>query len=325
MQQKAQGSDRTILTLVRHGETPANVEGVWHGSTDSPLTERGHEQAELVAGYLARGRADASALYASPLERTRHTAARIGDALSLEASLEEDLREYHLGDLEGVSYDVLMREHRLFERMREEPDYGPGGGESPRAVAHRFAGALRRIAAAHPGERVVVVAHGGAITLALGLLIDDDVTSWRRSMDNCAVSDLVLEPQPELLTFNECGHSLRPEQLADRVLEFVHREDWVTFAALHKKFAGDAREETEIALAGNRVVWSGLPRPLVDAILMLLDAGRLAAIPGHTSAYKKDGRLLSLPVEKAPPAEAHTTPHWFPVVLRSMETVRSES
>ncbi len=304
------------LTLVRHGETPANVDGVWHGSTDSPLTERGEAQAEQVADYLTRGREDATALYASPLSRARHTAEAIGRKLDLEVQIEDDLREFHLGDLEGVPYSVLMTEHRLFERMREDPDARPGGGESPRQVAERFAAALRRIGERHERERAIVVGHGGALTLALGLLVDDDPGTWRRVMDNCAVTELRLAPQPRLVTFNECAHTLSAEELSPRVLEYVREHDWVSFAALHKHFAGDAREPTELALPGNRVIWAGMPRALFDAVVGLVESGALSALPGHKSAYKKDGRVLSLPVEKAPPASGHEAPHWFPVLLR---------
>jgi len=114
------------------------------------------------------------------------------------------------------------------------------------------------------------------------------------------------------------------EDLETRVLRYVREHDYVTFAALHKRFAADAREETEIALPGNRVVWAGMPKPLVDAILALLESGALAAIAGHKSAYKKDGRVLALPVEKAPPTTPHAVPHWFPVLLRPMEAVLEE-
>ena len=108
------------------------------------------------------------------------------------------------------------------------------------------------------------------------------------------------------------------------VFAYVEEHDYVTFAALHKHFAGDAREETQLALPGNRVVWAGAPRALFDAVLALLEQGRLASIPGHKSAYKRDGRVLDLPVEKAPPREAHAEPHWFPVLLRTMDAVRAE-
>jgi broad specificity phosphatase PhoE len=53
---------------------------------------------------------------------------------------------------------------------------------------------------------VVVVSHGGALTLGLGLLVDNDPWAWRRVMDNCAISELSLEPEPELISFNITGH-----------------------------------------------------------------------------------------------------------------------
>jgi probable phosphoglycerate mutase len=199
-------SESTILTLVRHGETTANVEGVWHGSIDTQLTDRGLRQAERVARHLASTRPQAAAVYASPLIRSLLTARAIADALGLEARIEPDLTEYHLGSLEGVSYRELTAKHRLFDCMREDPDHCPGGGESPRQVAERYAGVLRRIGAAHPGENPIVVGHGGAFTLGLGLLVDGDVTSWRSVMGNCAVSDLVMDPRPALLSFNHTDH-----------------------------------------------------------------------------------------------------------------------
>ncbi len=199
---------RTILTLVRHGETTANVDGVWHGSIDTELTPRGRLQATAVAGFLAGHTRThpATALYTSPLQRARLTAETIGTRIGLEARLDADLSEYHLGQLEGVTYRELATRHRLFERMREDPDHAPGGGESPRQVALRFGGALRRVAAAHPGERVVVVGHGGALTLALGWLLDGDPSAWRRVMRNCAVSELVLDPGPALISFDLASH-----------------------------------------------------------------------------------------------------------------------
>jgi probable phosphoglycerate mutase len=197
---------RTTLTLVRHGETSANVDGIWHGSLDTALTERGRAQAERVAAHLAATRADASALYASPLSRARDTAAPIAARLGLTPRTEGDLREYDLGAWEGMSYATLVREHRLFERMQGEPDWQPGGGESARQVAERLGGRLRAIADAHAGERVVVVTHGGALTLAIGWLIDREPSAWRRVMHNCAVSDLAFDPHPSLVSWNETLH-----------------------------------------------------------------------------------------------------------------------
>jgi len=116
-----------------------------------------------------------------------------------------------------------------------------------------------------------------------------------------------------------------PAELKERILRFVDEHDWVTFARLHRHFAGDAREPTELALPGNRIVWSGLPRPVADAVLELLDEERLAALPGSKGAYRRDGRVLNLPVERYVPAEGHAEPHWFPVLLRSARAVGADA
>jgi len=113
--------------------------------------------------------------------------------------------------------------------------------------------------------------------------------------------------------------------LREAIHSFVEHHDYVTFAALHREFAGDARDGTEISLPGNRIIWLGLPKPVIDAVLGLLAEGELSAIPGHVSAYRRDGRVLPLPVEKAPPRGAHPEPRWFPVLLRTMAAVRAEA
>lgn len=199
-------SNPTILTLIRHGETPANLEGLWHGSTDTPLTARGLQQALRVAQHVASRHGDARALYASDLQRASETARAIGQAIGLPLQLDPRLREYHLGEWEGMAYTELHRKHQLWHHMKTDPDYAPHGGESPRQVTDRFTTALRSIAEAHPGERVLVVAHGGALAMALGSLLDGGYGSWRRVMDNCAVSELVIDPAPALLSFNETVH-----------------------------------------------------------------------------------------------------------------------
>jgi broad specificity phosphatase PhoE len=193
------------LVVVRHGETSANTDGVWHGSTDTALTARGRAQAERVAARLARECADAVAVYASDLRRARDTADPIARALGLEVRTTPALREFDLGRWEGKTYKELFSEHRLWDHMRADPHFAPHGGESPLAVAERLCGALRGISDRHVGERVVVVSHGGALSLALGLLLDGDYAQWRRVMDNCAVSELTLDPLA-LLRFNDTSH-----------------------------------------------------------------------------------------------------------------------
>jgi probable phosphoglycerate mutase len=140
------------------------------------------------------------------LQRARHTAQAIGATLNLPLHIDEDLREYDLGSWEGKSYAELFKEHHLWHHIRTDPDFAPHGGESPRQVTDRFSAALRRIALAHQGGCVVVVAHGGALSMALAELVEGDYTKWGRVMDNCAVTELALDPEPELLHFNLNAH-----------------------------------------------------------------------------------------------------------------------
>jgi probable phosphoglycerate mutase len=195
-----------VVTLIRHGQTHANVEGIWHGSTDTPLTACGERQAERTALHVSRTRPDLAAVYTSPLERARLTGAPLAARLGLDPQIQDDLREYDLGAWEGKSYRELTSELKLFERMQREPDWEPGGGESPRAVAMRLSGAIRALAERHPGERIAIVTHGGALTLALGWLLDRDVSTWRRVVSNASVSDLVFTPEPVMRGFDQVAH-----------------------------------------------------------------------------------------------------------------------
>jgi broad specificity phosphatase PhoE len=210
---------RTILILIRHGQTSANLDGVWHGSVDTELSERGLKQAARAGAHLKEHHSDARALYSSPLKRARDTAEIIGSRLGLEVRLDRDLREYDLGSWEGKSYAELYKTHRLWHHMRTDPHFAPHGGESPRQVTDRITAALCRIADAHPEQRVIVVAHGGALSLALAELLEGDYTQWQRVMENCAVSELVLKPQPGLLSFNHTDHleGLRDRGSAERL------------------------------------------------------------------------------------------------------------
>ena len=137
----------TVLMLVRHGETPANLEGIWHGSIDSPLTERGLLQAERVAAHVADRFPDVAAVYASHLQRARRTAQAIAEATRLGVRVDAGLGEYHLGTWEGKTYRELFRQQRLLECIREDPDFAPHGGESPRQVAERISGAAEQLTA----------------------------------------------------------------------------------------------------------------------------------------------------------------------------------
>lgn len=142
------------LYLVRHGQTELNVQNILQGWHDSPLTARGREQALATrAAFEARGISFDHA-YSSPLGRARCTAELIvGEGRSIE--LVDDLREWHLGSLEGASN----------RDMPSQPwgDYPVAfGGESKGELRARMVAALSRIMARPRHDCVLAVSHGSA-------------------------------------------------------------------------------------------------------------------------------------------------------------------
>jgi len=136
----------TTLLLVRHGETDWNAERRWQGHADVPLNARGREQARVLAERLATdGRVDA--VYSSDLSRARDTAEIVARRFGITVVADPDLREIDVGSREG----------------RTGETDGPWDGEPQEAHAARVLGAVRRIAERHPGERVLVVTHGGSL------------------------------------------------------------------------------------------------------------------------------------------------------------------
>jgi broad specificity phosphatase PhoE len=153
----------TELWLVRHGESTWNAERRWQGHGDPPLSELGREQSRALAAALElRG---AVALVASDLQRTAETARILAAALGLEVRFDPRWRERHLGVWTGLRREeIVARWPELYARLAEgDPDAAPPGGESQRELDARVRPAADELAARHPGKRVLVVTHRGAI------------------------------------------------------------------------------------------------------------------------------------------------------------------
>jgi probable phosphoglycerate mutase len=157
----------TVLLLVRHGESaPARIGDPFplvDGQGDPELAPDGRLQAQRVGDRLAGEPIDA--IYVTTLRRTAETAAPLAAALGLTPTVAPDLREVHLGEWEGGLFRKRVAEgHPLAVRMRAEErwDVIPGG-ESTEALSARVRGAVERIVADHPDQRVAVFTHGGVI------------------------------------------------------------------------------------------------------------------------------------------------------------------
>lgn len=196
------------LLLLRHGQIKANRQGRWHGSTDSALTWRGRRQARRTARFLAAQPGPIVAIYSSPLQRCQDTAAAVADRLGLPVAIHDSLREYAIGEWENLPFRQLAEQHQFIEVARTDHEFAPPGGESLRQVAERIVPALEEIDERHDGEeQVLLVSHGAALAVALGVLLEDNPASWTNyQFANCSLTELVLSPAPYVNFFNSTRH-----------------------------------------------------------------------------------------------------------------------
>ena len=167
--ERAPGGSRTVLSmrllLLRHGQTPSNVEGILDAAHPGPgLTELGRAQAVAVPDALEGE--DIAAIHVSPLLRTHETAAPLAAARGLSPRITAGFEEILAGDLQGrqdsASVETYQGMHHRWSAG--ERDAGLPGGESAEQFWSRWDGALAQVAAEHPEDAtVVVVSHGAAI------------------------------------------------------------------------------------------------------------------------------------------------------------------
>ncbi len=194
-------SSDTRLLLIRHGESVAQVKGFLSGhNTCVGLSDLGRTQAGALRDRLvATGELGSPDLvYTSNLERAIETANIISPALSDVPRVNEcEWCEIRAGEAEGLTYEEFRARHRT-DGDPDDPYRGstPDGGESWAEFYVRAGTRLRRIAEEHPGQRIVVVAHGGIIGasfVALGDLsmrmatdiayetVNTSMTEWRHT------------------------------------------------------------------------------------------------------------------------------------------------
>ncbi|OIQ94276.1 phosphoserine phosphatase 1 [mine drainage metagenome] len=198
----------TLLLLIRHGETEWNRSARIQGHTDVALNARGQAQAEAVAEAL--GDTEIHAVYASDLLRARGTAMPIADRRGLALRTDAGLRERAFGSFEGRTFAQLQEIYpQECERWRRrDPGFAAPGGESLEAFYRRVTATVLRIAAAHPGQTLVIVTHGGALDClhrcATGQSLDAPRT-WE--LRNAAINRvLVAEDRMSLVGWNDGGH-----------------------------------------------------------------------------------------------------------------------
>ena len=168
-----------VLYLVRHGESdfgwagrrwPSDRGDQW----DPPLSEKGREQATLLARRLLVMELDPFVVYSSPLRRASETAQAFAQLAGTDVGIDDELVEAHIGGWEGKPFEeIIGSDPEIAQHVRNQRAiwHRAPGAERADRFRDRVRTAVDAIVARHPGENLVVFAHGGVINAYVGELL----------------------------------------------------------------------------------------------------------------------------------------------------------
>jgi alpha-ribazole phosphatase len=154
-------TSKTRIYLIRHGEVATAGKPRYNGHADVGLSAHGREQYQAMATRLAA--APLTAVYSSDLSRCVWGAELIAAGHGLNPVQHRELRELHIGDWEGLTWDEIKTRWPVewAARLADVVNYRVPGGECTQDLHNRAVPTLREIIARHPGEEVLIVGHGG--------------------------------------------------------------------------------------------------------------------------------------------------------------------
>ncbi len=186
----------TRIIAIRHGETAWNVATRIQGQLDIGLNQVGRWQASQLAKALADQTFDA--IYSSDLLRAWDTAISVGDAVNTRVQTVSALRERGFGVFEGKTFEQigeLWPDQALLWRKRD-PAYSPEGGESLIEFQDRIVTAVNQLAAAHAGEQIALVAHGGVMDVLYRAATRQEIQAPRTwDLGNATINRLLWTPE----------------------------------------------------------------------------------------------------------------------------------
>ena len=185
---------KTLITIVRHGETEWNVAMRLQGKQDSAFTIKGEQQVLKVAEALQYRKFDV--LISSDLGRAMKTAQAINKYHSHQIILSEKFRERNFGVMEGLTLKQIKERfpevHGGYKTRAEE--FQVPEGESLVQFAARVDDGLNEIVKEHPGKRILLVAHGGVLDCMLRMTFEIPLGTTRNfSIYNAAINAFSFE------------------------------------------------------------------------------------------------------------------------------------
>jgi probable phosphoglycerate mutase len=207
---KPKSTPPTLVLLVRHGQTPTTGSTLPGRAPGLHLADKGNEQAAAVAERIAPFGDRVAAVYASPLERTRETAAPIAKALKQRVKADRGLLECEFGEWTGQQLKALMKLPEWRTVQSHPSGFRFPGGESFPEMQTRMTGALARLVKAHPGKTVVAVSHADPIKAAVADAMGTHLDLFQRIVVSpCSVSAILYGTgAPIVLCVNSTGRDL---------------------------------------------------------------------------------------------------------------------
>jgi probable phosphoglycerate mutase len=198
----------TTILLVRHGQTPTTGKVLPGRAKGLHLADQGHEQAKIAAARIAELKVDA--VYSSPLERARETAAPIAAALGLTTRIDRGLLECDFGDWTGKELSKLAKLPEWQTVQRAPSTFRFPNGESFTEMQTRMVSTLDRLRQAHPGGTIVCVSHADTIKAAVAYALGTHIDLFQRIVISPAsVSALTWHSGgPIVLAVNSTGRPL---------------------------------------------------------------------------------------------------------------------
>lgn len=168
--------EREWLLMVRHTAVCESLKGRCYGNSDVDLSADGEAALPLLAARLAA--LAPTLVFHSGLTRTRRLADSIANRLARKARADARLREFDFGDWELKTWDEIHASGQDIARLIHEPDtFAPPGGETVHAMRDRVLDWYRALPGGH---RILVVGHGGPISVLQGSLEGLPAASWPR-------------------------------------------------------------------------------------------------------------------------------------------------